>query len=690
MDITTKQEYLNLVQTANHHADLYYNQDQTEITDTEYDEITEQLKRIEAEHPDWSSPDSPTRHVSGKAKSGFQKVRHEIPLLSLNDLFDINTVEQWHDNLNQPEVVVEEKIDGLTIALTYINGMLAQAVTRGDGTIGELVTEQAKQVEGIPERIKIPDGVEPNNKIIIRSEVHQPVAAFEACNKIQEDLGEKLFANPRNCAAGGLRAKDPKITAARNLRAIAFQIIETEGWENVRSTNISDKDLTLLNQAGITASRQYTQEHDIELLEAIGLIPVTQYFCENQNQLLQYIEIIGDNRENLPYWTDGAVIKTNSILLQQHIGQTVKYPLHSVAYKYPAEKKRTTIRKINVTVGRTGKLIPVAEFDPIQLGGSTVTHATLHNQKFLNDNLLNIGAEIEVLKSGEIIPKVVGVPVPSDTTFEIKTCPVCGSAAVISSDTEDSGSIVMMCPNMTGCPAQKLRYFEFFVSRDVMDIRDMGPQVLQNLIQAGLLNNIWDIYDLKNHIREMLQLDGLGEKKIMKILNAIEDSKKNDIDRLIKALGIPGIGRHIGQSLAKSYASMDDIANLRFEDLIAMDGIGNISANAILDFWADTNQNQRYYMLKARGVNTQSLTFNKNTGGTKLSDLTFVITGTLPTMSRDQAKTLIQNNGGKVSGSVSKKTDYLLTGEAAGSKLEKAKSLGVKIISESDLMVMLD
>lgn len=248
----------------------------------------------------------------------------------------------------------------------------------------------------------------------------------------------------------------------------------------------------------------------------------------------------------------------------------------------------------------------------------------------------------------------------------------------------------MMCPNMTGCPAQKLRYFEFFVSRDVMDIRDMGPQVLQNLIQAGLLNNIWDIYDLKNHMREMLQLDGLGEKKIMKILNAIEDSKKNDIDRLIKALGIPGIGRHIGQSLAKSYASMDDIANLRFEDLIAMDGIGNISANAILDFWADTNQNQRYYMLKARGVNTQSLTFNKNTSDTKLSNLTFVITGTLPTMSRDQAKTLIQNNGGKVSGSVSKKTDYLLTGEAAGSKLEKAKSLGVKIISESDLMVMLD
>lgn len=689
MSEITKQEYLSLVQQANKHADLYFNQDRPEITDAEYDALTENLKQIERQHPDWADPKSPTRQVSGNTGANFQKIKHDIPLLSLNDLFSIEDVTQWHDNIGQPEVVTEQKIDGLTIKLTYIDGIFTQGVTRGDGQIGELVTEQAKQVRGIPHKIEIPEGVEPHNKLVVRAEVCQPIEAFNKCNQIQESLGLKLFANPRNCAAGGLRAKDPKITAARGLIAIAFQIIEDEGWANVRSTDVSENDRRLLEKAGLHPDMQYTQERDIELLEQLGFFPVTQWTCHTQDEMLAAIEVHGRMRDSLPYWTDGAVIKTNSILLQQHIGATVKYPLHSVAYKYPAEKKRTTIRKIQVTVGRTGKLVPVAEFDPIQLGGSTVTHATLHNQKFLNEKCLDVGAEIEVLKSGEIIPKVVGVPVPAKSPYQITTCPICGTKAILSDDTDDAASMVMMCPNMTGCPAQKLRYFEFFVSRDVMNIMGLGPQVIQDLIQVGLLNNIWDLYDLKHHVPEMHLIERLGEKKITKILQAIEESKQNDIDRLIKALGIPGVGRHIGRTLADKYTSMDDIANLGFDDLIAVDGIGEISANAILDFWEDPEQSRRYHELKSRGVNTQSFCHLNAPKGTILNNLTFVITGTLPSMTRDEAKDLITNNGGKVSGSVSKKTSYLLAGEAAGSKLEKAKSLGVKIISEDELRNML-
>lgn len=663
----THDEYLALIKEIERHNELYYD-DRPEITDAEYDVLTQKLKAVEATHPEWVTRLSPTQHV-GSGKLVGVKTPHKIRLLSLNDLFSLDDVRLWHQGVGSPMTVVEEKIDGLTIALTYVDGEFYLGATRGDGIIGEVVTEQAKQVKGIPHEIPIPDGVAPHNVLIVRAEVNQLVSEFERINKLQESLGRAPFANPRNCAAGGLRAKDPKVTAERGLQAIAFQIIYSEGWDEVRGPN--------------------TQSHDMDILRGLGFNTVTQYLCSDFDDIERAIAKIGSNRSQLPYWTDGAVVKTNSLDRQEEIGSTEKYPLHSVAYKYPAEKKRTTIRKIKIQVGRTGVLTPVAEFDPIQLAGTTVTRATLHNQKFISDRMLNVGAEIEVLKSGEIIPKVVGVPIPAENPYEIKTCPCCGTPAILMSDPDDPTTEVMSCPNITGCAAQKLRYFEFFCSRDVMDIRGMGPSVIAAILDAGFMNEIWDIYSLKNRKVDIAKLDGFGEKKVQTLLAAIDESRNHDIDRLIKAFGIPGVGRHIGKALAEKYPDMETISALTYDDLVAIDGIGDISARAILDFWANPETRRRYEALKKAGVNTESAKFIHEPASTIFSAMTFVITGTLPTMSRSEAKGLIESNGGKVSESVSKKTMYLVAGEKAGSKLEKAKKLGITIISESDLQSML-
>lgn len=680
----TRKEYELLVETANRHADLYYDKDAPEITDAEYDSITEELKRIERLHPEWADAASPTQKVSGIPGNDLEKVRHERPLLSLNDVFNVEAVKKWHDGLGRPETTVELKIDGLTVVLTYEDGVLVQAATRGDGTVGELVTRQAMQVKGVPHRLRLPDGVESKNRLIVRAEVGQTVKAFNECNRRQEALGQKPFANPRNCAAGGLRAKNPDVTAERDLMAIAFQIVDAEGWDAVRRVPVSEHDRRLLGDD--TPDTECTQAHDVALLGAVGFTPVGQKFCKTQEALLEAIAEIGKIRENLPYWTDGAVVKTNGSLLQERAGATAKYPLHAVAYKYPTEKRRTVIRNIRVSVGRTGKLVPVAEFDPVALGGSTVTHATLHNQKFLDDRMLNVGAEIEIIKSGEIIPKVVSVPVPARKPFKIEKCPVCGAKAVRADDDGDD-TVEMMCPNMTGCPAQKLRYFEFFVSKDVMDIRDMGPAVLAAMMDTGLLENVQDIYALRDRRDEMLNIERMGARKADKILANIEKSKRNPVDRVLKGLGIPGVGRHVGKAVMRKYGTLDDMFAAARDELCSLDGVGTVTADAILDFWKDPEMRTRYGALKAAGVNVESPAAASGNGA--LTGKTFVITGTLPGMSREEAKKLIEDNGGKVSGSVSKKTAYLLAGDAAGGKLAKAKDLGVEVISEDSLMAML-
>lgn len=666
----TREEYLELVRTVERHNELYYDEDRPEITDAEYDALTRALKYAEKAHPEWVSPSSPTQHVGGVPAAPFEKVRHVRPLLSLLDVFGFDEVEAWHEGLGGPETVVEEKIDGLTIALTYRDLVLVQGATRGDGITGELVTEQAKRVGGIPSRLDPPESIRSripeHNLLVVRAEVHQPVHAFERCNARQDAIGAPRFANPRNCAAGGLRSKDPEVTAERGLIATAFQIVYSEGWDRVRLPR--------------------TQKSDVEVLKLLGFIPVKQFLCPTRQDIFDAINLIGDRRKDLSYWTDGTVVKTNDLDLQERIGATAKYPLHSIAYKYPAETKRTVIRRIVVQTGRTGVLTPVAEFDPVELGGTTVTHATLHNQKFMTDRMLNTGAEIEVLKSGEIIPKVVGVPKPAAAPYRIDRCPVCGTPAVFERN-EDAGTEIAMCPNMTGCPAQKLRYFEFFCSRDVMDIRDMGPAVLAAMMDAGLLENVQNIYALRDRRDEMLGIERMGARKADKILANIEKSKRNPVDRVLKGLGIPGVGRHVGKAVMRKYGTLDDMFAAARDELCSLDGVGTVTADAILDFWKDPEMRARYCALKAAGVNVESPAAAP--GGGALAGKTFVITGTLPGMSREEAKKLIEDNGGKVSGSVSRKTAYLLAGDAAGGKLAKAKDLGVEVISEDGLMAML-
>lgn len=685
-----RNEYLKLVKEAAYHSDLYYNQDTPEITDYEYDLLTQRIKAAEAEHPEWVTSESPTQHVGGEASmDGAKKVQHPVQMASLNDLFSLDEVASWYDGLNRPKVSVQRKIDGLSLGMlfgasndtaqdddAYLELELLQAATRGDGFVGENVTENARFIAGIPAKIRIPKeaGVSPAARLYVRAEVYMPVAAFERVNEELRAAGKKLFANPRNCAAGSLRVLDPKVTESRSLAAISFSILQAEGWENC--------DESILPKPGVT------ETGDLALMTALGFDAVTAYQCDSFDGIKAAIEEIGNSRDGLPYWIDGAVVKTDSKELQARIGVTAKYPKHAAAYKYPPEKKATKIRDIIVQTGRTGVLTPVAVLDPIQLCGTTVSRATLHNQGFIDEKGLGIGATVEVIKSGEIIPAVVGVVQKAEKLFQIERCPVCGTPAVLFTDENGTETGVRGCPNFDGCPAQKSRYIVFFCSKDVMDIDGMGPAMVDKLIAAGLLNSVEDIYSLKDHADEIAQMDGMGKKSVTKLLKAIEASKDRDMDRLIKALGIPGVGRHVGKALAAKYPDMTAIANLSEDELRAVDGIGDITAKDIWNYFHTEASLMKFQKLMDAGVNQVSRSFGKQGGGT-LAGLTFVITGTLPSMSRDEAKALIEANGGKCSGSVSKKTSYLLAGEAAGSKLDKANSLGVTVIDEDHLKSMI-
>lgn len=663
-------EYIKLVEMATHHSDLYYNQDNPEITDYEYDLLTQKIKRIEKEHPEWIVPNSPTQRVGGSpVMVGANKVQHSVQLASLNDVFSIDELKAWYVDIGSPVVSVQEKIDGLTIALDYRDGKLYQAATRGDGFIGEDVTENAKVISGIPVVLPAVAGVAENNRLYVRAEVYMPVAEFERVNAEMEAAGKKLYANPRNCAAGSLRVKDPMVTAARGLRAITFAILDSEGWENA------------FYRPG------HSETQDIQLIHQLGFDPVWSVCCTDMAGIEAAIQYIGSRRQELPYWTDGAVVKTNEKEMQAQIGATAKYPKHAAAYKYPQEAKATKVLDIVVQTGRTGNLTPVAVLEPIQLCGTTVSRVTLHNQGFIDQHKITIGSTVRVIKSGEIIPKVVENTTPADVPFKIEVCPICGAPAVMFTDEHGNDSGVVGCPNLA-CPAQKARYIEFFCSKDVMSIDGMGPSVVEKLIDTGILNSVTDLYHLDQHKETIAEMEGMGKKSVDKLLSAIEDSKTRDIDRLIKALGIPGVGRHIGKELAKRYPDMDAIAQLSEEELLAIDGIGDISAHVIWEFFHREDLYARYQDLASVGVNTKSMSYGTSGSG-KLTGLTFVITGTLPSMSRDEAKALIGANGGKCSGSVSKKTSYLLAGDAAGSKLDKAEDLGVKVISEAELLEML-
>lgn len=647
-----------------YHNDLYYNQDNPEIEDAQYDELMRQLKKLEAENPELITKDSPTQKVGGMAKrEAGVLVKHDVPMLSLQDVFSAEEVETFVDNmqkeLDNPEFVVEEKIDGLSLALRYVDGELKLAVTRGDGVVqGEDVTANAMQIKDIKKKIK-----EKLPYFEVRGEVYMTREAFSLVNEKQELLGKRLFANPRNCAAGTLRQLDSKIIKERNLSMFIFNLQKVEGIE----------------------LKSHTQAY--EFMHKQGMKIIHSYkVCKTKKEVLQAIEEIGNRRGDLDYDIDGAVVKINDFAQREKLGATSKVPKWAIAYKYPPEEKETKLLNIELSVGRTGRITPTAVFEPVWLCGTKVERATLHNQDFIDDLDIRIGDTIKVYKSGEIIPKVRCVikekrPQDSKPFIIGDTCPVC-NAHTIHDDKAD-----IRCSN-PHCPAQIERWIINFVGRDAMDIKGFGMMYIKTLIENGYLKDPADIYYLHNYRDELIAKGLIGkEKNTDKLLNAIEKSKQNAPWRLLTGLGILNIGKSASRSLINHFHSFDDIAKATEEEIKQVADIGEISAKLVYEFFHDEENIALLNKLKEANVNMAEEKTEKISD--KFQGLTFVLTGTLETMGRSEASEIIQSLGGKASGSVSKKTSYVIAGENAGSKLTKAESLGVKIITEQEFLAMI-
>lgn len=646
-----------------YHNDLYYNQDNPEIEDAQYDELMRQLKKLEAENPELITKDSPTQKVGGMAKrEAGVLVKHDVPMLSLQDVFSAEEVETFADNmqkeLDNPEFVVEEKIDGLSLALRYVDGELKLAVTRGDGVVqGEDVTANAMQIKDIKKKIK-----EKLPYFEVRGEVYMTREAFSLVNEKQELLGKRLFANPRNCAAGTLRQLDSKIIKERNLSMFIFNLQKVEGIE----------------------LKSHTQAY--EFMHKQGMKIIHSYkVCKTKKEVLQAIEEIGNRRGDLDYDIDGAVVKINDFAQREKLGATSKVPKWAIAYKYPPEEKETKLLNIELSVGRTGRITPTAVFEPVWLCGTKVERATLHNQDFIDDLDIRIGDTIKVYKSGEIIPKVRCVikekrPQDSKPFIIGDTCPVC-NAHTIHDDKAD-----IRCSN-PHCPAQIERWIINFVGRDAMDIKGFGMMYIKTLIENGYLKDPADIYYLHNYRDELIAKGLIGkEKNTDKLLNAIEKSKQNAPWRLLTGLGILNIGKSASRSLINHFHSFDDIAKATEEEIKQVADIGEISAKLVYEFFHDEENIALLNKLKEANVNMAEEKTEKTSD--KFQGLTFVLTGTLETMGRSEASEIIQSLGGKASGSVSKKTSYVIAGANAGSKLTKAESLGVKIITEQEFLAM--
>lgn len=657
-----KQKIEELRQKILYHNDLYYNQDMPEISDYEYDMMMEKLKRLEKENPELITADSPTQKVGGTAKrQAGVLVRHDVPMLSLQDVFSREEVDAFVDNMKQelvnPEFVVEEKIDGLSLALRYQDGELKRAITRGDGIVqGEDVTTNALQIKDIKKKLK-----DKLPYFEVRGEVYMTREAFALVNEKQELLGKRLFANPRNCAAGTLRQLDSKITKERNLSMFIFNLQKAEG-----------KDF-----------KTHTQAY--EFMRKQGMKIIHSYkVCTTKDEVWQAIEEIGARRGELPYDIDGAVVKINDFAQRETVGATSKVPRWAVAYKYPPEEKETKVINIELSVGRTGRITPTAVFEPVQLCGTKVERATLHNQDFINDLDIRIGDTVRVYKSGEIIPKVrcvIKEKRPDNTVpFVIgDTCPVCGAKTI----RDDKADIRCSNPH---CPAQIERWIINFVGRDAMDIKGFGMMYIKTLIENNYIKNPADIYNLYMYRDELIEKGLIGkEKNTDKLLLAIENSKKNAPWRLLCGLGILNIGKAAARSLLNHFGSFDKLSKANEDEIKEVNDIGDISAKQVYDFFQDEDNKIMLEKFKQAGVNMeQEVTAN----GGKFSGLTFVLTGTLTTMSRNEASELIQSLGGKASSSVSKKTSYVVAGENAGSKLTKAETLGVKILTETEFLTM--
>ncbi len=649
------EELTRILREANYR---YYVLDDPQLPDFEYDRLLRELEDLEKKHPAYASPDSPTQHVGGEALSKFEKVTHSVPLMSLQDVFSHQELEEFLDRVLQQdpdtEFSVEPKVDGLSVALEFENGVFVRGATRGDGNVGEDVTQNLKTIRSIPRRLEGAPA-----RLIVRGEVFMPKASFERLNAQQEAEGKPLFANPRNAAAGSLRQLDPKIAARRGLDILVFNVQLAEGVEFQTHTQ----------------SLQYLRKLRFKV------IPFEKY--TDAASVVSCVENINETREQLTCDIDGAVIKVNDLARRDRLGATAKFPRWAVAYKYPPEIKPTVVEDIVVQVGRTGVLTPKAVVKAVRLAGTTVTNATLHNQDFIAERDIRIGDTVLIRKAGEIIPEILEVDVskrPEGTVpFRLPcTCPVCGAATE-----KDPEGAFLRCTG-AACPAQLSRNIAHFASRDAMDIEGFGAAIVESLIAKGYLHSAADIYYLT--IEELKSLWQKGDTAAKKLLGAVEASKQQDLSRLIYALGIRQVGAKTGKVLASHFGSMDALMAASEEELTLVEDIGSVTAEAIVSWFRQDQSRKMLDRLRAAGVNFES---KRVVTDARFAGMTFVLTGALSKFTREEATEKIERFGGKAAGSVSKKTSYVVVGENAGSKERKARELGIPILSEDDFLSML-
>jgi len=674
MDVARRIEELR--EQIRYHDYRYYVLDDPVISDDAYDALYRELVELEAAHPELITPDSPTQRVGGEVREEFVAVEHPLPMLSLQNAFNPEELRAWRDRFRrllpedypEPAYIVEPKIDGLTVVLHYENGRFTLGATRGDGLRGEDITANLRTVKALPLRIPVGKekgaGAEPPSRLVVRGEAYMPIAAFEEFNRRQEAAGQKTYANPRNTAAGSLRVLDPNITASRPLSLFCYQIVIMEGGPALES---QWEALAYLRDLGFPVSDLNRRFTDFEEVVA---------YCISWEQ----------ERHKLDFETDGLVIKIDDFATQERLGAVGNAPRWAVAYKYPAPEAVTRLKRIVVNVGRTGSLTPAAELEPVRIGGVTVRNATLHNADYIAERDIREGDMVVVKRAGEVIPQVLR-PVPELRPPGTKPwrmpdrCPVCGEPVK-----RPEGEVAYYCVN-AACPAQLIRAVEHFVSRGAMDIEGFGIRQAELFVKKGLLHDVADIYSLT--AEQLLPLEGFAEKKVANLLAAIEASKERGPARLLTALGIRGVGSTVARLLIDHFGSLDALAAASREELEAIPGIGPKLAASIADWFGRETNRRVVEKLKAAGVRT-AVEKEEPVGPQPLAGLTFVITGTLPTMSRRQAKEFIEAHGGRVTGSVSSKTDYLLAGERAGSKLDKAQKLGVPVIDEETLRKMVE
>ncbi|MBQ4568898.1 MAG: NAD-dependent DNA ligase LigA [Ruminococcus sp.] len=641
-----------------YHNDRYYNKDNPEISDFEYDKLLRELENIEEEYPELKTADSPTIKVGGSRSVKFSPVEHKVPMESLHDSFSHDELRDFdrkvREVVNDPTYIIEPKFDGLSVSCEYRNGVFFRGSTRGDGFVGEDVTENLMTIKSLPKRLEnAPEYLE------VRGEVYMSFDTFERIRDEQLDNGEKPFKNPRNAAAGSLRQKDSAVTSKRSLDIFVFNIQQVEGI----SLTSHKQSLDYLTELGFPTAPFYNTFTEIE-------------------DVIEEIERIGNLRGELKYGIDGAVVKVDSFEHRKLIGSTAKFPKWAEAYKYPPEEKVTKLLDIEINVGRTGVITPVGIFEPVLLAGTTVSRATLHNEDFIREKGICIGDDVIIRKAGEIIPEVLAVHSHFDASTPFvfpELCPSCGSKLA-----REEGEAALRCTN-TGCPAQLKRHLIHFVSRDAMDIEGVGPAVLTSLLDNQLISSPVDIYRLT--AEDIISLDRKGEKSAQNLMDSISASKSRELHRLVFALGIRHIGLKAAKLMCEHFGSMDAILEAKPEDYLQIDGFGEIMAESAFAYFSLENTKLLISELKAMGLNMQGA--KKSLDSKLFEGKTFVLTGTLPTYTRSDASALIEQNGGKVSSSVSKKTSYVLAGEEAGSKLTKAQSLGVAVISEEQLLYMI-